>query len=336
MGKLKYFIIFLAVIIVLGGACYGFYLYEQIPENPSGTIGNTAGNLQNEGLYCENEGKVYFANPYDNNALYVMNPNETEFKKLTTVSVKWINAAGKFLYYYQNRATKDSGLGYVVESTGMYRMRKNGNDALCLRMDPVGEITLVNNDVYYQNLGNNRITLDKISTDKKNNQTVLNYRAFPSSVYNNVLYYSNTDDSFYLYGLDSMTGLNTLVWDRALWNPIYHDDGYIYFMDIDTDYQLHRYHPSSGAHEVLTTDRVDTFNIYDDYIYYQRNSEEPALIRMKTDGTNHELVASGIYENINITSNFVYFNTFDTPTPVYHQSVTGPVNVGIFSPAVEE
>lgn len=337
MDKLKTFFIILAVILLLGGAAVGFYYFEQIPENPPGTVGNTAGNLLNAGLYCENEGKVYFANAYDNNTLYSMNPNETEFEKVTTVGVKWINAAGKFLYYYQNKTASDSGLGYVVESTGMYRVKKNGSGALCLRMDPVGDITLVNNDIFYQNLSEEQITLDKISIDKENDQTVLDFRAFPSSVYNNILYYSNYEDSLYLYGYDTTTGMNMLIWDHPVWNPIYHNDGYIYFMDVETDYQLHRYNPSSGAHEVLTTDRADTFNVYGNYIYYQKSSEDdPALKRMYTDGTGNELVSSGIYENINITSNYVYFNSFGTPTPVYHQSVNGPVNVGIFSPEVIE
>ena len=35
---------------------------DYIPMNPEGTVGNTAGNLNNGGLFCEYDGKVYFSN----------------------------------------------------------------------------------------------------------------------------------------------------------------------------------------------------------------------------------------------------------------------------------
>ena len=44
---------------------------------PEGTLGNTAGNLNNRGLFCEYNGKVYFSNAYDDGTLYSMNPDET-------------------------------------------------------------------------------------------------------------------------------------------------------------------------------------------------------------------------------------------------------------------
>ena len=79
-----------------------------------------------------------------------------------------------------------------------------------------------------------------------------------------------------------------------------------------------------------------TYNIYEDYIYYQKNNpNDSGLMRMYTNGNGQELVSPGIYQNINITSNYVYFNTFNEPTPVFRQSVFGPVNVSIFQPTIE-
>ena len=72
--------------------------------NDAYTVGNTAGNLNNGGLFCESDGKVYFANAYDNNTLYSMNPNETEQTKLGVNSVASINAGGDYLYYYMESA----------------------------------------------------------------------------------------------------------------------------------------------------------------------------------------------------------------------------------------
>ena len=72
-------ILIIAGIFILIGALFtAVYIGGKIPMNDAGTTGNTAGNLNNGGLFCESDGKVYFANAYDGGALYCMNPNETE------------------------------------------------------------------------------------------------------------------------------------------------------------------------------------------------------------------------------------------------------------------
>ena len=337
MSKIKLTITIIIIILVLAGIGVGSYLMDRVAPNPAGTVGNTSGNLQNGGLFCENDGKVYFANPYDNHTLYSMNPDETEIEKLNSMAVKWINAAGNYLYFYQYDSSEGSGLGYVIKTTGMYRMKKNGNDNVLLKRDAVGQVTLIDNNIFYQNLTSEAASLDRISIDKETSSIVLDYKVSIGSVYGGAIYYSNYNDNLYLYALDTVTGMNQMIWNHPVWNPIYHTDGYIYFIDLETDYQLHRYHPVSGSHEVLTTDRVDLFNLAGDMIYYQKSSEnDPALMRMSTYGAGHERVSSGIYHNINVTSNNIYFNSYDTPTPIYRQSIYGPVNVTIFQPSIAE
>lgn len=336
MSKFKLLLTLFIIILILSGIGIGNYLLERVPENPSGTLGNTAGNLQNGGYFCEQDGVVYFANAYDNYSLHRMDPDESNLKKINSMGVKWINSAGKNLYFYQNDSSEGSGLGYVIKTTGLYRLDKKGNHATLLKRDAVGDVVLIDNYLYYQNLSENTITLDRIGIDRKNEATVLDYRVYPGSSMAGSIYYSNYNDNYYLYALDTVTGSNNLIWNHRVWNPVYHTDGYIYFMDLETDYQLHRYHPSSGSHEVLTSDRVDLFNVYGDLIYYQRsNPNDAALMRMYTNGSGQELVSSGNYQNINITSNYVYFNLFSEPTPVFRQSLTGPINVTLFQPIEE-
>ena len=53
---------FILFVIIIGAfAIVG----DRIPDNPPETVGNTAGNLNNSGYFCEYDGKVYFANVYD-------------------------------------------------------------------------------------------------------------------------------------------------------------------------------------------------------------------------------------------------------------------------------
>lgn len=334
MKKFKLILVIFLLFLLVGGLSVFTYLQERVPENPVGTIGNTAGNLYNDGLYCENDGMVYFSNPYDSGTLYVMNPDETGIKKLSTVGISSINAAGKYVYFYQGSTATGSGLGYTVKTTGMYRMTKDGKDSLCLKRDPVAMLNLIDNHIYYQHfLDTGGLNLEKISIDKSSEDVVLEGIIPPACVVNGIIYYSNPAENYTLYSYDTRSGMNSMVWNHRVWNPIYHTDGYIYFMDIDTEYELHRYHPSTGEHHTLTTDRLETFNVYDNYVYYQKFSQfEPMLMRMYTDGSNPEIVAYGNFENINITSNYVYYNEYGSPSPVYHQTVSGPINPTIFSP----
>ena len=51
-------------VLFLGAVSFLFTLSRRIAMNPAGTVGNTAGNLNNDGLFCEYDGTVYFLNPY--------------------------------------------------------------------------------------------------------------------------------------------------------------------------------------------------------------------------------------------------------------------------------
>ena len=66
----KNIIIICIVVCILAALFAVAMLTGKIPMNDAYTVGNTAGNLNNGGLFCESDGKVFFANAYDNNALY--------------------------------------------------------------------------------------------------------------------------------------------------------------------------------------------------------------------------------------------------------------------------
>lgn len=338
MNKLKTFLVILLLILVLGGLLAGSIYLNKIPKNPVGTVGNSGGNLYNDGLFCENEGQVFFSNPYDENTLYVMNSDESGLKKLTTVGVKSINAAGKYVYYYQDNVGEGSGLGYAVKTNGLYRMQKNGKDTTCLKREPMLSMNLIDNDVYYQHFTDDGdLTLEKISIDKSSEGIALEGIMSPASAANGVIYYSHQEDNFYLYAFDTRTGANSMLWQHKVYNPVYHTDGYIYFMDVENNYQLHRYNPASGEDQTLTNDRVDLFNVYGDCIYYQYSSEdEPALKRMQTNGANAEVVMLGVFDSINLTSQYAYFSKYGSSDSLYHQSLWGPVVPSTFMPEIIE
>lgn len=314
-------------------------LSSRIPMNDEFTTGNTPGNLNNGGYFCELDGRVYFANAYDNFALYSMNPDETELVKLNDGAVSSINAAGNYLYYAQRTGDSDSqsgGISSAVHISGIYRSNLKGKSVLGLDRCNIVSMQLGGNYLYYEKYDKDIGTsLTRVRIDKKENETVMEGIINPNCFVNGKIYYNGTAEDHYLHALDVSTGKDSVIWQGNIWNPIVQGD-YVYYMDVGENYRLCRYNLLSGVVEVLTNDRIDMFNVYDNYIYYQVSSaDSPALKRMMTDGSFPETVREGVYQNINITSQYVYFNSFNEATPVYKTYTYGPINVTTFDAAKE-
>ncbi len=311
-------------------------LSGRVPSNDISVTGNTAGNLNNGGLFAESGGKVYFSNAYDGGCLYSMNPDETGLTKLSRSSVNTINVGGDHLYYFMDTKGGGDGMGYVVRTFGIYRSRTNGKDTKCLDRTATAAMQLVGDHIYYQHYDNKEFTkLYKIKTDKSEKVMVYDGIINPAAAYNGIIYFNGTEQDHYLYALDTRTDNISTVFEGNLWYPIY-QDGYIYYMDVSSDYRICRYSLSGNTVEILTNDRADTYNVGGGFIYYQKNSAtEPALMRMGLDGSNPEIVAEGNFENINLTSAYAYFNAFGEDSSVYHTPVNGPVSVSAFTAAAD-
>lgn len=323
------------VLLILIGLGVFSAFNSRIPHNNLSVTGNTAGNLNNSGLFAESDGRVYFSNAYDNGCLYSMNSDETDLKKLSSSRVNAINVGGNYLYYYMDSdGNGGDGMGFVVRTYGVYRSRLNGKSIKCLDRSASVTMQLCGDYIYYQRYNNKDFTkLYKVKTDKSENILVSDSIINPAACNNGTIYFNGTESDHYLYALDTATDTITTIYEGNLWFPAF-KDGYIYYMDVSGNYRLCRYSLSENTVEILTNDRVDTFNVGEQYIYYQRTSAtEPALMRMRLDGSSPEVVAEGNYSDINLTSTYAYFHAFGQNTPVYHTPVNGAVNVTTFAAA---
>ncbi len=308
---------------VIAGAVAALFLVggifsDRVTSNPPGTIGNTAGNLNNSGLFCEYNNTVYFSNPLDNGALYAMNPDETEIRKLNSSKVRNILAGGDYLYYFQLESTEEGTLGAIANTHTFNRSDLKGKKAVEITRDVVVTGQLVNDHLYLLTAGKEHPVFYKIKTDKSNKTHLADYSINPACAANGVIYYNGTQDNHALYRLNTETDVTEPVWNGNLWYPVINGD-YIYYMDLNSNYRLCRYSLSQQTTEVLTTDRVDCFNVGSGYIYYQTNdAANPQLKCMHVDGSNAFVVADGIYTNINMTSQYVYFQEFDVTGSLYH------------------
>ncbi len=291
MTTTKRNIIIVCIVVIVLASLFAVAIFSgRIPMNDVSTVGNTAGNLNNGGLFCESDGRVYFSNAYDNNALYSMNADETDMVKLNSNSVASINAGGDYLYYYMESGTNGKGLGFMGRTAGIYRSEKDGGHVACLDRTYAVTMQLCGSYLYYQDYNNKTGTvLSKIKIDKSEKTEVADYVINPASYMNGLIYFNGTQNDHALYTLNTATDAITSVWAGNIWNPVYLN-GFVYYMDVLNDYRLCRYNMAENVIEVLTNDRVDFFNIYADYIYYQKSSKtDPALKRMYTDGSSPEV-----------------------------------------------
>ena len=238
-GKYIIFAVVIVLLLIIAGILST--LKGRVPDNDISVTGNTAGNLNQHGLFCESDGRVYFANAYDNYALYSMNPDETEFIRLGNGSVSSINAAGDYLYYFMDTSKAGEGFGYVLRTYGVFRTKKNGNNTICLVRDGAVTMQLCGNYLYYQRYNNKDFTkFYKLKTDKSENLLISDDIINPASCDNGIIYYNGQDKDHYLYALDTRTDTSSVIYEGDLWFPVY-KDGYVYYMDVGNNYQLCRY-----------------------------------------------------------------------------------------------
>lgn len=319
---------FLALIVIVLLLSIG----STVKKLPDDTVGNTAGNLNNGGLFCEYNGKVYFSNAYDNGTLYVMNADETGVKKLNDSIVKYINASESYLVYYQEGVSTDDDLSSIVQSLGIYRTDLKGRNADCIDNSVCTALVLSGNNVYYQHYDNDKYTtLYKSNLSGSNRTEVSKDIINPHCVYGGTIYFNGTNGKHYLYGLNTENDSISTIWNGNVWNPVIYGN-YVYYMDLSNHYGISRYSLLNHEVEILTNDRVDFFNLTQNKIYYQTaGKSNQALKCMGLDGSNPEIVHEGIHTNISVTSNYVYFTEYSFDTPIYHVPVNGGL-VSIFEP----
>ena len=305
-------------ILILAVLVFASIFSNRISMNPEGTVGNSAGNLNNEGMFCEYDGRVYFSNAADHGCLYSMNPDESDVRLLNSMTVRNILAGGKYLYFYQTGSASESGPGQIEGIRSFCRSGLNGNNVTSLTRDVVITGQLVDNYLYLLTTKSTATSFYKLKIDKSEQVDLASYIINPACAENGVIYYNGTQDNHYLYALNTSNDVASELWRGNLWYPAL-DGNYIYYMDVANDYRLCRYSLSMNEVQVLTNDRVDCFNVGNGYIYYQKNdSVNPQLKCMRTDGSDNRVIAEGNFTHINMTSQYVYFQPFGNDTTTFH------------------
>ncbi len=328
MSKKNYLIlaVFIIITAVVISCALLFESLGKVKDNPQDLVGNTAGNLNNEGLFVEDNEMIYFINPLDNGYIYSMTKNCSDIKLRVKSPAKYLNIAGDYMYYNQVDSVNDTVYGFSGNTNGIYSYKLGSkNDIHGIDRTASGTINVIGNYIYYEHYDTtDGMTLYRANIKDRNKEQVSKSIIDPSCVIGGNIYYPNQDDyslSLSVFNTDSLTA-NPYSTDR-MYNLAY-ENGYIYYIIVGKNYELCRYDLRTQAVEVLTEDRVDCFNILDGIIFYQKNSKtDPQLIIMNNDGSNKKVIASGNYTNISMTSNYTFFKPIDDERTIYMVPTSG-------------
>lgn len=318
LGPAFYIMFGVILMLIMAAAIYYTFFSSKIKMNTAGTVGNTAGNLNNAGLFCEYDGIVYFSNTRDGGALYSMTADEHNMQKLYSMSVRNILAGGNYLYYFQITPSDTSGFASALGNHSLNRSDLDGTHSVALTKDVVTCGQLVDNYLYLQTAGSGQPVFYKLKIDKSDQVKLADYVVNPACARDGMIYYNGTQNDHALYQWNTANDASMRLWNGNLWYPVL-DGDYIYYMDVSAKYRLCRYSLSSQEIEILTHDRVDCFNVGNGFIYYQTSDAvSPQLKCMHTDGSDLFVLADGVFTNINMTSQYVYFQQYGVNGSLYH------------------
>jgi hypothetical protein len=310
------------LVIVIGVSVYFIYNANKFEENNKNAIGNTTGNLNNGGKFCEYDGNIYFSNPYDSGRLYVMDTDCTNAKLLASNTASSINVCGKYIYYVKNNFSKQAiENGDRTKLFGIIRIDMNGNNELDLYKDKAGIASVCGNSVYYQHYTDDtNATVYSVGIDNSDEKQISATVFDPACVSGGKLYYADTSNKNNIYSYDTSTGKTSLVTSADAY-LVDVDGSYIYYIDLSKKYALVRYNTANKMLELIyqpSDGKVINYNRYGNKIFMiVEGGSNPGLYRCNTDGTNVEYITTGRISHVSCTSQYTFFQYYEDGETLY-------------------
>ncbi len=334
MKVVKRIIILVVALGIIGGLGYYKYINTVTYFNEPGTVGNTTGNLYGNGLFCENDGVVYFANPNDYSRIYKMNPDESDIEVLANDSVYFINADSHYLYYSRNGNRDYSQMGFLnVNINSLCRMSKRNGKVIILDDANCNAAALCDNKiVYFHYDAEDATSVYTVKIDGSEREQLTKSAIDPRCIYNGRLYYSGVEHDHNLHSMNLDSKDSAFVSSENLWLPII-DGNNLYYMNLDDKNRVYRSTLSGENKTGITTYGTSGYNVAGNYLYYQSIKGNPdGIYRVDLTSGAEILLAEGEYNNINVTSKYVYFADYLSGT-TFHSPV-GSNQVELFDPPI--
>lgn len=340
--KSKSFLIFFGIACII--ACL-YLLYRLTPNtiyNKEFVLGNTAGNLYNGGLFCRQKDTIYFSNLNDDGALYSMNMQFSEVKKIHNDKVCYLNADENYIYYSRQNWLKKSEFEsvFLFYISGLYRITKDGKSSTLLSSKPTGCSLLAGNTLYYQDYDKNQgLFLYKVNIDGTDQKLLRTENILPACVRDHTLYFATGAGSpnHYIYTMDLTTEEVSPFYTGNCYLPIATEHG-IYYISLSDGHTICRISYDGTEPETLVNEFCSTYNVSEDgtMLYYQIDGGSKNRIACMNLSTGTQTtILEGNYKNIHIIDNYVFFRDFNETTTYLLNSYSGVLNT-FLAPVLEK
>jgi len=301
---------------------------EQTNDRPSG-LGNTSGNLANNGYACLKDGWIYYRNSGDGNKLYKVKTDGTGKTKISDDSPIFINVVSDWIYYSNDN---DDGKIYKIRTDGtertklnnessgnilvkdgwiyysevigpreyaatlyncwdIYRMKCDGTSISTISKNKYAPafVNVVDDWIYFASFYDGKIYTMK--TDGTNETTLNNCRVAQSIIVDNEIYYSNVYENGTVYKMNLNGTGNTKLDYNFKVNTFNISDGWIYFSNMEDNDKLYKIKTVGTGKTKLSDIPAYEINIVGDWIYYHDKTDKVfTLYKVKKDGTGKGLV----------------------------------------------
>lgn len=308
MKKAKRIIILIVVIIAIIGLIIIGYFITRIPKNPADATGNTAGNMLNGGSFCEHKGRIYFANPYDDNCLYSMKSDCTDIRKLSDDTVSCINAYGKYIYYVRNNSLKMdvTSTGFRGQIFAVVRCRTNGKQSQGIYTGLSWDMNFYGNNLIFNTVEESKNVTATIDITGDDYRILFEDDIDNMCIHDNKFYYSSNLEDHNVYVRDIESGSDQLYMEGNTYQAIRVDD-VLYYLDMNNDYALTKVNLTTNVRSVLTNDRVVRYNVYGNMIFYQSEDPVHEVVCMDVNGNNRRSLYTGDVSTIGCTSKYTFW-----------------------------
>lgn len=340
MSSVKRALIILAVLTLV--IISGLYLFSQGRTyfNDDKEIGNTAGNIYNGGLFCEQGNTIYFSNSNDYGRLYSMTSYYTHINKVSNEKVVFINADGNYIYFIQAKdPTESSTKSYMpYENSGVYRINHYGKRIKAYTGKPSAYLMLRGNFLYFQNYNADAgFNLYRSKIDGTMSRILVKDKVIPTALIGNSIYYSGDTKKSNISSMNLSSYTSHIRYQGNYKYPIIFGD-YIYYINKSDHNNIYRMKPNGSEPTRLVSRKCSTYNITESgkYLYYQIDeSEKSKICRLNLETFISDTVKNGNYKQINVTQNYVFFqDTNDLHT--YIIPADGGGNASTFNPKVKK
>ena len=241
MRNIRRYLVLAVIILIIAGYAVFYYLSNKTQWNDTYVNGNTAGNLYNNGLFCERDGMVYFSNPNDSHYLYSMDLQTGETEKLYEDIASFINADDRYVYYVRNNVAKDFQFSFLHFNTNsLCRYDLKTGKVKILDSAPSIYASLIGNYIYYIHYTTETAsTLYRIKIDGSEAEQVDTNPYFTCSANGQYLYYNGIEKDHNIYQMDTATGTSQTICSGNYWMPSA-DNENIYFKHFCTaQFRIH-------------------------------------------------------------------------------------------------